>query len=139
MSARRWQPRWILAISLIFLLPVVGCASPPAQAQRGALLPDFADLAERVLPAVVKLCAAVVALGAFALPALSVIGIPLVPTAVWLGYPESTERKMDAVHGRAVTGGSFPATIWQRRRTKASDDRRPASSACCSVSVNGRT
>jgi serine protease Do len=43
------------ALAGLALLPVVGCASPPAQAQRGALLPDFADLAERVLPAVVSI------------------------------------------------------------------------------------
>ncbi|WP_135466990.1 S1C family serine protease [Crenalkalicoccus roseus] len=38
-------------------LPLAGCA-PPASAQRGAasmLVPDFADLAERVLPAVVNI------------------------------------------------------------------------------------
>jgi hypothetical protein len=29
--------------------------------------------------------------------------------------------------------------IWQRRNTKALDDRRPSWSACCSVSVKGRT
>jgi len=45
------------ALAGLALVPVVGCASPPAQAQRGALaaLPDFADLAERVLPAVVNI------------------------------------------------------------------------------------
>jgi serine protease Do len=43
------------ALAGLALLPMVGCASPPAQAQRGALLPDFADLAERVLPAVVSI------------------------------------------------------------------------------------
>jgi serine protease Do len=40
------------------LMPLVGCAgATPARAQRGALatLPDFADLAERVLPAVVNI------------------------------------------------------------------------------------
>jgi serine protease Do len=43
-------------LSAIALIPLVGCASaPPARAQRGALLPDFADLAERVLPAVVNI------------------------------------------------------------------------------------
>jgi serine protease Do len=46
------------SIAGLALLPLVGCAAaPPAQAQRGALasLPDFADLAERVLPAVVNI------------------------------------------------------------------------------------
>jgi len=36
---------------------------------------------------------------------------PDVATAVWVGYPES-QREMQSVHGRAVTGGSFPAQIW---------------------------
>jgi serine protease Do len=35
-------------------LPLISCGSAPAQAQRG-LLPDFADLAERVMPAVVNI------------------------------------------------------------------------------------
>ena len=43
------------ALAGLALVPVVGCAVPPARAQRGALLPDFADLAERVLPAVVNI------------------------------------------------------------------------------------
>jgi 1A family penicillin-binding protein len=38
---------------------------------------------------------------------------PDLGTAVWLGYREGA-RPMDRVHGRAVTGGSFPAQIWQR-------------------------
>lgn len=47
--------RSILALAAA---PLLGCgAAPPALAQRGALasLPDFADLAERVLPAVVNI------------------------------------------------------------------------------------
>ncbi|MDR1412657.1 MAG: penicillin-binding protein [Actinomycetes bacterium] len=32
-------------------------------------------------------------------------------TAVWMGYPEA-QIDMDDVHGRVVTGGSFPAEIW---------------------------
>jgi len=46
------------AFATLALVPVMGCgAAPPARAQRGALasLPDFADLAERVLPAVVNI------------------------------------------------------------------------------------
>jgi penicillin-binding protein 1A len=39
---------------------------------------------------------------------------PRVSTAVWMGYKDGTDRKMENVHGRAVTGGSFPAQIWQR-------------------------
>lgn len=44
-------------LRLLALLPITGCAAPPATAQRSALggLPDFADLAERVLPAVVNI------------------------------------------------------------------------------------
>jgi serine protease Do len=46
------------SLATLALVPLVGCtASPPAQAQRSAAatLPDFADLAERVLPAVVNI------------------------------------------------------------------------------------
>jgi membrane peptidoglycan carboxypeptidase len=32
-------------------------------------------------------------------------------TAVWMGYPEA-QVAMENVHGRRVTGGSFPAQIW---------------------------
>jgi penicillin-binding protein 1A len=39
---------------------------------------------------------------------------PKIGTAVWMGYKDDTGRKMNRVHGRAVTGGSFPAQIWQR-------------------------
>jgi penicillin-binding protein 1A len=42
-------------------------------------------------------------------------------TAVWMGYDpivnpdgSKTARYMNDVHGRAVTGGSFPATIWKQ-------------------------
>jgi len=38
---------------------------------------------------------------------------PDIATAVWVGYPDS-QREMKAVHGRPVTGGSFPAQIWNR-------------------------
>jgi serine protease Do len=46
------------ALATFALVPLVGCANtPPARAQRGAAasLPDFADLAEQVLPAVVNI------------------------------------------------------------------------------------
>src|SRR5660398_285970 len=33
-------------------------------------------------------------------------------TAVWVGHPEAQIVMYD-VHGRRVTGGSFPAMIWQ--------------------------
>jgi 1A family penicillin-binding protein len=39
---------------------------------------------------------------------------PKVGTAVWMGYGADYKRPMDNVHGRQVTGGSFPAQIWQR-------------------------
>ena len=39
---------------------------------------------------------------------------PKIGTAVWMGYQSDTKRKMDDVHGRAVTGGSFPAQIFSR-------------------------
>ncbi len=38
---------------------------------------------------------------------------PSLSTSVWMGYPEAT-IPMDNVHGRKVTGGSFPAVIWQK-------------------------
>lgn len=38
---------------------------------------------------------------------------PDLATAVWVGYPES-QKEMTSVHGRKVTGGSFPAEIWAR-------------------------
>jgi len=45
------------AFAGLALLPFAGCAAGPVQAQRGAIaaLPDFADLAERVLPSVVNI------------------------------------------------------------------------------------
>ena len=46
------------SLAALALAPLAGCAAtPPALAQRGGLasLPDFADLAERVLPAVVNI------------------------------------------------------------------------------------
>jgi penicillin-binding protein 1A len=36
---------------------------------------------------------------------------PQISAAVWVGYPEE-QREMKDVHGRRVTGGSFPAEIW---------------------------
>jgi penicillin-binding protein 1A len=36
---------------------------------------------------------------------------PELVTAVWMGYPEG-QIEMTNVHGRKVTGGSFPAEIW---------------------------
>jgi membrane peptidoglycan carboxypeptidase len=39
---------------------------------------------------------------------------PRIGAAVWMGYKEGTEKKMDRVHGVQVTGGSLPAQIWGR-------------------------
>ncbi len=39
-------------------------------------------------------------------------------TAVWMGYPEEN-RFMKSVHGKSVTGGTFPATIWRKYMTDA--------------------
>jgi len=43
--------------------------------------------------------------------------------AVWLGYPDldanGQTRYMKSVHGKSVTGGSFPATIWRKYMEKA--------------------
>lgn len=38
---------------------------------------------------------------------------PQLSTAVWIGYTEG-QIEMTNVHGRKVTGGSFPAEIWAR-------------------------
>lgn len=52
---------------------------------------------------------------------------PTLTAAVWMGYvgaPGEEPRFMDDVHGRAVTGGSFPAEIWakfMRAATKGMD------------------
>jgi penicillin-binding protein 1A len=50
-------------------------------------------------------------------------------TAVWMGYPEPIEvspgvyepRLMESVHGKAVTGGSFPSEIWRKYMERATD------------------
>ena len=44
---------------------------------------------------------------------------PRLATAVWVGFPKSTERRMLGVHGINVTGGSFPASIWGTFMTEA--------------------
>lgn len=43
---------------------------------------------------------------------------PDLVAAVWVGYPDS-QREMLSVHGRKVTGGSFPAEIWAAFMKKA--------------------
>lgn len=45
---------------------------------------------------------------------------PDIATAVWVGYPDS-QREMTSVHGRRVTGGSFPAQIWAAFMKSAHD------------------
>jgi penicillin-binding protein 1A len=39
--------------------------------------------------------------------------VPQLSTAVWVGHPEEIRPMLD-VHGRRVSGGSFPAMIFQR-------------------------
>jgi 1A family penicillin-binding protein len=43
---------------------------------------------------------------------------PRLTAAVWMGYPDPDENgepvPMDDVHGRRVTGGSFPAEMWRK-------------------------
>jgi penicillin-binding protein 1A len=49
---------------------------------------------------------------------------PRITAAVWMGYPGAPgeePRFMDDVHGRAVTGGSFPAEIWATFMRVAAD------------------
>lgn len=38
---------------------------------------------------------------------------PQLSTAVWVGYPKS-KQPMSSVHGIAVVGGTFPAQIWRK-------------------------
>jgi penicillin-binding protein 1A len=55
---------------------------------------------------------------------------PELATSVWVGYPEA-QKEMTDVHGKKVTGGSFPAQIWAAfmkealKDTRASDFVRP--------------
>jgi penicillin-binding protein 1A len=51
---------------------------------------------------------------------------PGLSTAVWMGYPEGQKHRMDHVHGIQVTGGSLPATAWQRFMAVATKDPRYA-------------
>lgn len=46
---------------------------------------------------------------------------PHLSTTVWVGHPE-TQIPMKNVHGIRVTGGSFPAIIWQKFMYKADRD-----------------
>ncbi|MDP9069918.1 MAG: transglycosylase domain-containing protein [Actinomycetota bacterium] len=49
--------------------------------------------------------------------------VPQMATAVWNGYLEP--KPMRNVHGRSVTGGSFPATIWRDTMRVALQGVRP--------------
>ncbi|TLM71363.1 MAG: PBP1A family penicillin-binding protein [Actinobacteria bacterium] len=50
---------------------------------------------------------------------------PDLVAAVWVGYPEA-QREMTNVHGRKVTGGSFPAQIWAKFMKAALAGRKAA-------------
>ncbi len=51
---------------------------------------------------------------------------PNLTTVVWMGYPEGSERPMSDVRGRAVSGGTFPAEIWQRYMAAAHEGVEPS-------------
>ena len=51
-----------------------------------------------------------------------------ISTAVWVGNREA-QVPMTSVHGIAVTGGSFPATIWREYMTTAIRNGRPSGEA----------
>lgn len=54
---------------------------------------------------------------------------PELTAVVWVGFPPDSSGKiplMTNVHGRRVTGGSFPATIWAGFMTKALEGTEPA-------------
>ncbi len=37
---------------------------------------------------------------------------PYLTTAIWVGYPDDSSKKMENVHGAKVSGGSFPAQMF---------------------------
>jgi penicillin-binding protein 1A len=47
---------------------------------------------------------------------------PKLTTAVWMGYPEGNKRPMLDVRGRKVSGGSFPAILFNRFMQEATKD-----------------
>ena len=59
---------------------------------------------------------------------------PHLSTTVWVGHPEG-QVPMNNVHGIAVTGGSFPAIIWQKFMSVAENDYPVADFAAPSVLV----
>jgi penicillin-binding protein 1A len=50
---------------------------------------------------------------------------PEYTAVVWMGYPESSERKMTNVHGRAISGGTMPTEIWKAFAERALADVPP--------------
>jgi 1A family penicillin-binding protein len=46
---------------------------------------------------------------------------PTIGTAVWMGHKDDSLQQMDAVRGRRVSGGSFPAQIWGAYMREALD------------------
>ncbi len=72
---------------------------------------------------------------------------PDLAASVWVGYPEA-QREMTNVHGRRVTGGSFPAEIWAAFMKAALKGSDPAAFArpdglvqveCCAVTGSAAT
>ncbi len=59
---------------------------------------------------------------------------PHLSTTVWVGHPEA-QIPMNDVHGIAVTGGSFPAIIWQKFMSVAESEYPEAEFAAPSVLV----
>jgi penicillin-binding protein 1A len=59
---------------------------------------------------------------------------PHLSTTVWVGHPEGLVP-MNNVHGIAVTGGSFPAIIWQKFMSVADNDYPKAEFTAPSVLV----
>lgn len=57
-------------------------------------------------------------------------------TAVWVGYREG-QVSMTDVHGIKVTGGSFPARIWQRFMSRAIADYRNPRASDASAAATG--
>lgn len=66
---------------------------------------------------------------------------PDLVAAVWVGYPDE-QKEMTDVHGKKVTGGSFPAEIWAAFMKEAladvepSDFAEPAGSDWVTVSID---
>ncbi len=58
-------------------------------------------------------------------------------TAVWVGYPEA-QISMTDVHGIRVTGGSFPAMIWQRFMEQATKWQRSTEVAVVEADESGQ-